>query len=131
MPKVWTFYGHISAPSFDGDSATIYLDQGLTDWKHDVKIRFYGCNAIERYKPGGVEARDNLRAMLPVGTKVRIDSYGYDKYGPRLDARLFLLDGQDIVTELIQAGWLVPWDGNGTPPLPAWPRVLLTAEPHA
>jgi endonuclease YncB( thermonuclease family) len=46
-------------------------------------IRLLGCNAIELHSPGGVEARDNLAALLPVGTTVMLMTVAVDKYGSR------------------------------------------------
>lgn len=112
----------------DGDSVTVDLDLGLDTWKHGVSLRLYGCNARELKDPGGVEARDNLAALLPVGLRVIVRSYKSgrdltdDKYGGRYDGQIILPDGDDLVTLLIAGQWVAPWNGKGPKPLPPWPR---------
>jgi hypothetical protein len=51
-----------------------------------------------------------------------------DKYGDRLDAVVTYLaaDGtpHDLVTDLVAAQWLAPWNGVGIQPKPPWPRTV-------
>ncbi|MER5754322.1 hypothetical protein [Streptomyces sp. NPDC002088] len=123
-------YSAIVRDVHDGDTIKVDLDQGLDTWKHSVSMRLYGCNARELKDPGGKEARDNLAALLPVGTKVTIHSHKAgrdleaDKYGGRYDATIALPDGRDLVGLLIEQQWAAGWNGKGARPLPPWPREI-------
>jgi endonuclease YncB( thermonuclease family) len=113
----------------DGDTITVDIDLGLGVWKHGASLRLYGCNARELKDPGGAEARDNLAALLPVGSRIIVRSYKpgrdlpEDKYGGRYDATVALPDGRDLVTLLIAGQWVSPWNGKGARPVPPWPRT--------
>jgi endonuclease YncB( thermonuclease family) len=113
---------------YDGDSATLDIDLGLDNWRHGVRVRLAGCNAIELDEPGGAEAREALLAYLPIGQKILVKSVHYDKYN-RIDAELFALnhadeplEGGNIIEQLLAKGYLVRWDGKGERPAPTWPR---------
>ena len=86
-------------------------------------IRLRRCNAIELHSFGGVEAKENLFGLLPVGTLVTLRTVAADKYGSRWDADVRLADGTDLVPHLISTGWAAAWDGTGEKPIPVWPRV--------
>lgn len=107
----------------DGDSISAALDLGLHVWSH-TPLRLFGCNARELKQPGGPEARDNLRALLPPGTPIAVTTLGEDKYGARWQARVKLADGTDLVTQLIAQQWAAPWNGQGAKPVPPWPRTV-------
>ena len=105
----------------DGDTIAVDADMGMSV-HFRTNVRFLGCNAIELSQPGGIEARDNLRALLPAGTPVVLRSVLVDKYGGRVDAQINLADGTDLIATLIAAHWAALWDGSGTRPTPPWPR---------
>lgn len=84
-------------------------------------IRLLECNARELGEPGGPEAGDHLRTLLPAGTQVTIRSVATDKYA-RYDAAVTLADGTDLVTQLVADDWAAAWDDKGPRPLPPWPR---------
>jgi endonuclease YncB( thermonuclease family) len=127
---MYTYYAIVRGVH-DGDTVTVDLDQGLNEWRHKLSMRLYGCNARELSQPGGPEARDNLAALLPVGTQVVVHSHKVDrdlspdKYGGRYDAEITLPDGRDLVTLLIEEEWAAAWDGTGTAPVPPWPRTAI------
>lgn len=109
----------------DGDTVVALIDLGFSIL-HRVNVRLWGCNAAEHATPAGDAATANLRALLPVGTRVGLRSKGADKYGGRTDAALLLKDktgalSLDLATTLIATGWAAKWDGTGVKPLPAWP----------
>ena len=106
---------------YDGDTIKVDVDLGFSVHLH-TSARLLGCNAIELSQPGGVEARDNLRTLLPVGTVIALRSVLVDKFGGRVDAQITLPDGTDLVTELIATNWVAAWSGTGPRPLPPWPR---------
>lgn len=87
-------------------------------------VRLLGCNAIELANPGGVEARDHLASLLPVGTLVTLSTVLDDKYGGRFDAAAQLPDGSDLVAALIAEQWAAEWNGLGPKPTPPWPRTV-------
>lgn len=115
-------YRALIAEVHDGDTLRADVDLGFNVWLHAQSFRLLGCNARELAEPGGKEARDHLRALLPVGTVVTLTSVKVDKYGSRWDARVVLADGTDLVAGLITDNWAAPWDGTGTKPVPPWPR---------
>ena len=111
----------------DGDTLTATVSLGF-DITFTTNIRLLGMNARELSAPGGKEARDNLRALLPSGTVVTISSASWDKYGGRCDASITYLgaDGQphDLVGGLIAQQWGAPYGGSGPMPVPPWPRTV-------
>lgn len=111
----------------DGDTVVLDVDLGFGIWLRNQSFRLTGCNAIERSKPGGKEAKANLIALLPAGTAVLLRSIQDDKYGGRYDARLSFGAVADLASFLIEQGWAAPWDGTGKSPVPAWPRVTPVA----
>lgn len=98
----------------------IYAEAGRLVLHAD--IRLLGCNAIELAQPGGAEARDNLLALMPLGSHVSLHTTSPDKYGARYDAAVTLPDGRDLTTVLADGGWVALWNGTGPKPVPAWPR---------
>jgi micrococcal nuclease len=107
----------------DGDTISLDVDLGFSAHMH-VTVRLLGCNAIELSQPGGPEARDHLRTVLPVGSLVTISTVKVDKYGGRFLATVTLPDGSDLVSSLIAAQWAAAWDGIGPRPVPPWPRTV-------
>jgi endonuclease YncB( thermonuclease family) len=110
----------------DGDTVLCKVDRGNRDYSA-WSIRLLGCNAIELADPGGVEARDNLAALLPVGTPVTLYTVKPDKYGGRMDAFVhFLRDGkeEELSSLLISTGWAALYTGLGSKNVPVWPRVI-------
>lgn len=111
----------------DGDTLTCLTNLpakatiGVDLWA-ELPIRLAGCNARELAMAGGPDARDNLRAILPVGTAVTVTVVGADKYPGRMDGRVLLADGRDLATLLCADDWAAPWDGHGIKPVPPWPR---------
>lgn len=132
--KTWDFQrADVTVPNHDGDTLdldiTTVVDIGFNDTITTVRrrnFRLFGCNANELADPGGIEARDNLRAMLPIGTQVRLASVKDDKFGGRFDAILWAKDPAgneyNVTQRLIDTHWAVAWNGNGTKPKPPWPR---------
>ncbi len=106
----------------DGDTIVLDVDLGFGVWLHQQNFRLLGVNAREKSEIGGAEARRNLSALAPVGSEVTVRSVKPDKYGGRYDAAVTLPDGRDLSTTLIQDGWAAPWTGQGTKPVPVWPR---------
>lgn len=122
MTSTTYLFGATVLSVHDGDTLTVDLDLGM--FVHRITtVRLRGCNARELSQPGGVEARDHLRSVLPVGTEVTVGTVKADKYGNRWEANVRLQDGSDLVTGLIAGQWAATWDGRGSRPLPPWPRT--------
>jgi endonuclease YncB( thermonuclease family) len=108
----------------DGDTITVSIDLGLHVMLFGQQVRLLGCNARELGMPGGLEAREHLRALLPLPpATVTIRTVKPDKFGGRYDAALTLVDGSDLVSRLVAEGWAAAWDGQGPKPVPPWPRI--------
>lgn len=109
----------------DGDTVVLDVDLGFKTWHHGP-FRLVGINARELHSPGGLEARDNLMALLPPGTSVGLSSVKPDKYAERYDAKIVMPDGSDLGELLVSTSWAAVWDGRGSPTIPPWPRVAAS-----
>jgi endonuclease YncB( thermonuclease family) len=82
-------------------------------------VRLYGCNAAELSTPAGKTALAFLQTVLHVGDVVTVLSYGWDKYGGRIDGAVTLADGRDLTAVMVAANQAAAWDGQGAKPVPA------------
>jgi len=101
---------------YDGDTIRADIDCGFGIWTANQSLRLLGIDAPELGKPGGKEARDYLRGLLPVGTAVTIRTVKdeTEKYG-RLLATIVKAD--DTLTipvndAMVLAGHAVPYNGG-------------------
>lgn len=109
----------------DGDTISCKVDRGNRDYS-TWSVRLLGCNAHELVEPGGIEARENLKALLPIDTLVCLYTLKPDKYGGRVLASVhYLEDGREVElsSRLIATGWAAPYEGQGPKNVPTWPRV--------
>jgi endonuclease YncB( thermonuclease family) len=88
----------------------------------DTSVRLYGVNAHEKDTEAGKAARDNLRQVLPIGTKLTLSRVRKGKFGRTL-AKVTMPDGSDLAATLIADQWAAAWNGIGKAPLPPWPRA--------
>lgn len=126
---VWIYPRVVVVNVHDGDTIAVDIDYGRDTWARNAAVRLFGIAARELRAPGGKEARDHLAALLPVGTVTRVDSYGWDKYGGRIDALVWLPDGSSVQSRMISDGYAAAWDGRGVQPQPPWPIPLTTITP--
>lgn len=114
----------------DGDTLYGDVDQGIGTWnkglsKSGMGLRLDGINARELEEPGGVEARDYVASLVPVGTELSILCVDWDKWQGRIDVRIVLPSVGDLSTHLIQTGWAAAYTGVGPKSVPPWPRKAI------
>jgi endonuclease YncB( thermonuclease family) len=113
----------------DGDTVNVWVHRGGSDYSRWA-VRLLGGACRELADPGGPEAYTHLAGLVPTGTPVVLVDVRDDKYGGRKLARVVVDLGRgsvDLVELLIADGWAAPWNGRGTQPRPAWPRVEVLA----
>lgn len=112
MHKQQFIYDAIVKSVYDGDTIRIDIDMGFSIWRLNEPIRLYGIDAPEirgEERPQGIIVRDWLRARLPVGSQIIIETIKdrKGKYGRYL-ARIYV-DEHDIGQEMIHLGLAVPY----------------------
>lgn len=86
----------------DGDTVDLSVDLGFRQYMRD-RFRLTGINTPERGQPGWAEATAALRAFLPLGQSVLIQTLKpRDKYGRWLAT--VSIDGLNINEAMIEAG---------------------------
>lgn len=107
-------YNAIIRSVHDGDSLRADVDCGFGVWISDMALRLNGLDAPELGKPGGIEARDFLRSLLPIGTQVTIRTHKdqTEKYGRMLAEIWTTPDLPTINADLISTGHAVPYNGG-------------------
>jgi endonuclease YncB( thermonuclease family) len=111
---------------YDGDTVMGKLDLGLGIYLGGLpsinpsdhttfSIRMYGINAPElnsvnaATRAEAFASRDNLRELLPAGVEIRVVSMGWDKYGMRIDAIPYTVDGVDCCQAQLDGGFAVTY----------------------
>ena len=104
----------------DGDTVDVSIDLGFGVWLHSERVRLCSIDAPETRtrdlaeKELGIAAATFLSDLLPVGTRQRLVSRGFNgKFGRilgdfrRYDAKI---DAESLVTEImIREGHAVPY----------------------
>ena len=88
----------------DGDTIDAMVDLGFNIWKK-IRIRFYGINAPEtkgEERPLGLISKEFLTNLIPVGSFIKFECMGQDKYGRWLG--VLYKDEININTHMIQEG---------------------------
>ena len=129
--STWSFPRADVVRVIDGDNVELDIisDIGFNDTvSRRRSFRLLGINARELDQPGGVEAQQNLAKLLPVGSSVRLQSVKLDKFGGRYDALIYLpsaVDDRDTINgRLVLEWWAASWNGQGSKPVPPWPRPV-------
>lgn len=123
---MWAVIGTVH----DGDTLYGVVDHGCGIANKGLSrsgmgLRLWGVNARELREPGGVEARDNLATLIPVGSEVAITCKAWDAWNGRVDVAITLPDVGDLATYLVAQQWAAgPYYGTGVKPVPPWPRTL-------
>jgi micrococcal nuclease len=109
----------------DGDTVEIEIDLGLGIRLAPVPnvalchVRFLGYDAPELGTDAGNQAAEALRNLMPgaweVHETVYVNSAALDKYG-RILGTIDLPDGRSVIDEMVELGWLRPYNGRGPKP---------------
>jgi endonuclease YncB( thermonuclease family) len=100
----------------DGDTVYAKLDVGF-DLTIYTRIRIDGINAPELSTQAGKDARDFAKTLLAPGDAVEVVSWGWDKYGGRIDGSVKLADGRDFAQVMLDTNHAKPYDGQGPKPV--------------
>lgn len=104
----------------DGDTVIVDIDFGMGLHQEWI-ARIDGINCWESNTEAGKAATEFAVATLPAGLAITCVSLKWDKYGGRIEARIYLGDGNDFSEFMIFSGYAARWNGRGKPPLPPWP----------
>lgn len=88
----------------DGDTIDVMIDLGFDSWKK-ARIRFFGINAPEtkgEEKLLGLESKEYLTSLIPVGSIIKLETLGLDKYGRWLG--VILKDELNINEHMVSKG---------------------------
>lgn len=87
-----------------GDGDTLRVDRA----GQRVTVRLGCIDAPESDQPGGREASDRLKELLPIGAAVQMRGIDVDRYGREV-AELYV-GGQSINLQLVEEGYVVVYD---------------------
>lgn len=98
----------------DGDTVDVEIDYGFRIVQsHRVRLAGIDAPEVNRIGPEGENARDWLRALLPVGCPVQlVTEKPADKYGRYLAWILRPNESVSINEQLIKSGHAVAYDGG-------------------
>lgn len=89
----------------DGDTIDSKIDLGFSVYIKR-RVRFFGVDAPEtrtrdkREKKRGIEVRERVKAILPVGRRIRICEKGVGKFG-RILAYIYVHGSKTSINELV------------------------------
>lgn len=104
----------------DGDSVTLSIDLGFSQWWRGMHIRLFGINAPELSTPEGKASLAYLQTLLKPGAPVLLESIKdkADKYGGRYLGVLYLPGELGSINDrMVASGHAVVWDGQGPKPV--------------
>jgi endonuclease YncB( thermonuclease family) len=81
-----------------------------------ARVRIDGINAPELSTQAGKEARDFAQTLLAPGDALEVLSYGWDKYGGRIDGSANLPGGRDFAQVMLDTAHAKPYTGVGPKP---------------
>lgn len=91
----------------DADTCKIDTDLGFGIHATGFSCRIFGINAPELKTTEGIRALATANELCPPGTRVKVLSHSWDKYGGRFDGELSLPDGSDYGQQMIDQGQAV------------------------
>jgi micrococcal nuclease len=103
----------------DGDSVRVAVDWLPEELGNDISIRVIGIDTPEKGSRAqcpaeaalGDRATEFARSVLHPGDVVTVEIVGWDKYGGRIDGRIFI-NGESFGDMQIAAGLAKPYDGG-------------------
>lgn len=97
----------------DADTIDVFIDLGF-DIHVNQRVRLIGINTAEKNTPLGVETAGFVRNLIPVGTKITLQSEKdkREKFGRYL-ARVILNDGVCLNDLLIEKKYALEYWGIG------------------
>ena len=117
-PDQWTFralnIGEV-VRVIDGDTVELRweMDLGFGDtFVRQRPFRLLGIDCPEKNTAAGKRAKAFTTELLPVGTQCALTSVRVDKFAPRFDAILTLLDGREVSDVILKAGHGKPYFGG-------------------
>jgi micrococcal nuclease len=108
----YTYYAEVIELAHDGDTIRLDVDLGYDAHIHK-NIRLENINAAELddknpdVKKEAFAARDYLRKLLPIGTKVVVKTEKFRESFIRYVGFIYLQDGTDIGKSMVNAGHAV------------------------
>lgn len=96
----------------DGDTMTVRLDLGFRA-ALTIQVRVKNLNCPELSEPGGIMARDFVRALLPAGAPVVLESFRDRRSFERWVCDVWDADGNLVRNDVITAGHGVQADDQG------------------
>ena len=102
---------------YDGDTIRSDLPALPIPLNH-VSIRLMGIDAPELHgqcdteKTNALLAKAKLQEVLVNQPNVVVKDAKWDKYGSRIDGRVFLNDGTDVAGKMIESGLVRPYTGG-------------------
>lgn len=133
MKKIGLFLAALAVPSValanpyeytvtkvvDGDSIRVAVDWLPEELGEDISIRVMGIDTPEKGGRAQCESEAELGAQatafakerIKVGDVVTVEIIGWDKYGGRIDANIYI-NGENFGDMQIAAGLAKPYDGG-------------------
>ncbi len=108
----YRYYAEVVEKAHDGDTIKLLIDLGYDNFTKK-NIRLQNINAAEindvdpQVREQAVAAREYLRSLLPIGTKVIIFSEKFRQSFTRYVGFIHLSDGQDVGKLMLDAGFAV------------------------
>lgn len=101
--------GYVISYVVDGDSLWVRRAtgsaQGSTGRKQRLNLRLRGIDAPELCQRSGMQARAALRALAPIGQRVRVIVRARDRYGRAIADVILIPDGLNLSRQMAAQGW--------------------------
>lgn len=102
---------------YDGDTIRSDLPALPVPLNH-ISVRVLGIDAPEIHGKcdaeiaGAYAAKAKMQSLLAGQTSFMIKGVSWDKYGGRIDGKVFLNDGTDVAAKMIESGLVRPYTGG-------------------
>ena len=106
----WTYFGTVER-WIDGDTLVVSLDLGLDVWRMHQTIRVAHIDAPEIDTVDGKLALIFAQTAVPVGSRVKIVSHKWEKFGRLLATVTYGDPPSDFATVMLTTGHATPYEG--------------------